>query len=108
MGGALGDGCLVEELEDDARAGFARLEHHRTGVGDAPAQGQVRIAGVGKPAIVVQVDVRQLGVRLAENVVTGAADGGEVHVEDEADPRRVLDDDAHAELALARRLLHSG
>jgi len=98
------------------RPRLACFAHDRPGVDDAPAQGQVRIVGVGRPAIVVQVDVRQLGVRLAEKVVKGAADGGVTGVEDEAalakievagraevreaDSRHVLDDDAHAELAL--------
>ena len=44
----------------------------------------MRIAGVGRPAIVVQVDVSQLGMRLVQEVLKGAADGGVAGVEDEA------------------------
>jgi len=115
VGDALADGRLVEHLEDDARARFPRLAHDGARVDHSSAQRQVRIAGVGGSAVVVEMHVHQLGVRLPQEGVKGAADGGVPGVEDEAElaevevaggaevrethPRQVLDDDSHAELA---------
>jgi len=89
VGDALADRRLVQNLEDNARARLPRLPYHRPGIDDAAAQGQVRVAGVGRPAIVVQVDVRQLGMWFAQKVVKGAADGGVAGVEDEAERAEV-------------------
>ena len=113
---ALADRGLVQQFQDDGGAAGARRAEHRARVDHAPAQRQVRVAGVRRAAVVVQVDVRELRVRLAQEVVQRPADRRVPGVEDEPEPAEVqvagraevrvpepghvLDDDAHAELAL--------
>ena len=107
------DGILAQQLQDDGGATCARRTEHLARVDHAAAQRQVRVAGVRRAAVVVEVDVRELRVWLAQEVVKRPADGGVPRVEDEpelaevqvagraevrvAQPRQVLDDDAHAE-----------
>ena len=109
-------GASSKVLEDDRRAGGAGGGQHGRRIDHALAQRPVRVVGVGRSEVAVQMDVSQAGSRVVEEGVEGAADGGVAAVEHEpqlaqlqvagagelrgAHARHVLDGDTHADLAL--------